>query len=162
MKKKRKVQHPGAKQQAQSKIHETKVLPPDNLTPMQCDKLRLDLLDACKKVAESHGLQAEGGELSNIDLRHGFDIGFRVGIPMPDGALYSAEKALFEALAEHYGLQPFDYGKTFTNGGEVFRITAINPNRPKYPVSAERISDGRGFKFAVENVVMCLRNSQGR
>jgi hypothetical protein len=41
----------------------------------------------------------------------------------------------------------------------MFRIVAINPNRPKYPVSAERVSDGRGFKFPAENVVMYLQHS---
>ena len=43
---------------------------------------------------------------------------------------------------------------------EMFRIVAINPNRPKYPISAERVSDGRGFKFPANNVVLYLRNPQ--
>jgi hypothetical protein len=100
--------------------------------------------------------------LSDIDLRHGFEIGFRVGIPMADGSLYSIERALFEALAEHFGLKPSDYGRTFKSNDEVFRITSLNPNRPKYPISAERVADGRGFKFTVENVVLRLGTSAAR
>lgn len=91
----------------------------------------------------------------------GFEIGFRVGIPLTDGSLFSPDKALFEVLAESFGMQASDYGRVFKSGGEAFRITAINPNRPKYPISAERIADGRGYKFTVENVAMYLRATDG-
>ena len=52
------------------------------------------MMKACIAVAETHGLTVEGGDLADIDLRHGFNIGFRVGIPMDDGSIYSPEKAL--------------------------------------------------------------------
>lgn len=133
---------------------------PRNLTPELCNRLRRDMMKACLSVAEAHGLTVEGGELSDIDLRHSFDISFRVGIPMEDGAIYSPDKAIFEVLAPHFGLKPSDYGRTFRSRDELFRIVAINPNRPKYPISAERVSDGRGFKFPAENVVMYLHLSE--
>lgn len=136
-----------------------KAQPPRNLTPALCEGLRRDLLHACRRVAETHGLVVEGGDLADVDLRHGFDIHFRVGIPMADGALFSQEKALFEALASAFGLQPADYGQIFRTGGAAFRITAINPNRPKYPISAERLTDGRGFKFSAEDVAAYLRGA---
>ena len=80
-------------------------------------------------------------------------------IPQKDGAIYSPDKAMFEVLAPHFGLEPSDYGHTFRSKDELFRIAAINPNRPKYPISAERVSDGRGFKFPADNVVMYLQRS---
>lgn len=135
----------------------TNVPPPRNLTPALCEKLRRDLMQACLKVAQAHGLTVEGGELSDIDLRHGFDISFRVGIPMEDGAIYSPDKALFEVLAPHFGLESSDYSRTFKLRGDLYRVVAINPNRPKYPISAERVSDGRRFKMPAENVVMYLQ-----
>jgi len=137
----------------------SKVPPPRNLTPGLCDRLRREMMKACLNVAETHGLTVEGGELSDIDLRHGFDISFRVGIPMADGAIYSPDKALFEVLAPHFGLEPSDYGRTFRTRDELFRIVAINPNRPKYPISAERVSDGHGFKFPADNVLLYLQSS---
>lgn len=137
----------------------TKPAPLCNLTPALCSQLSRDLLAACKKAVERYGLTVEGGELSDIDLRHGFDIQFRVGIPMPDGSLFSHDKALFEVLAPSFGLAPSDYGRTFRTGGEMFRITAINPNRPKYPISAERLADGRGYKFSAENIVAYLNTA---
>jgi len=133
--------------------------PPRNLTPELCDRLRRDMMKACLAVAENHGLTVEGGELADIDLRNSFEIKFRVGIPQENGEIYSADKAMFEVLAPHFGLEPSDHGRTFRSNDELFRIVAINPNRPKYPVSAERISDGKGFKFPAENVVMYLRCS---
>lgn len=137
----------------------TKMSPPRNLTPELCERLRRDMMKACLTVAETHGLTVEGGELSDIDLRHSFNIGFRVGIPMADGAIYSTDKAVFEVLAPHFGLEPSDYGRTFRSGGDLHRIVGINPNRPKYPVSTERVSDGRGFKMPAENVVMYLQSA---
>lgn len=135
-----------------SSVSAKAVSPPHNLTPEFCDRLRRDMMKACLTVAETHGLTVEGG-----DLRHSFDIGFRVGIPQKDGAIYSPDKAMFEVLAPHFGLDPADYGCTFRSKDELFRIVAINPNRPKYPISAERVSDGRGFKFPADNVAMYLQ-----
>lgn len=160
-KQRRKSRPPAPRKRSQENTAENKPMPPRNLTPELCQRLSRDLLAACKKAAEAHGLSVEGGDLSDIDLRNGFDIQFRVGIPMPDGALFSHDKALFEVLAPSFGLEPSDHGRTFRTGGEVFRITAVNPNRPKYPISAERIADGRGFKFSAENVTAYLKISSG-
>ena len=150
---------PTSPKKVQSVQTSTKVSPPRNLTPGLCERLRQDMMKACLAVAETHGLTVEGGELSDIDLRHSFNIGFRVGIPQADGAIYSPDKAMFEVLAPHFGLEPADYGRTFQTGGDLHRIVGINPNRPKYPISTERVSDGRGFKMPAENVVMYLERS---
>ena len=152
----RKPKPPAKKTPAQTSA---KVPPPRNLTPGLCDRLRRDMMTACLKVAQTHGLTVEGGELSDIDLRHSFNISFRVGIPMADGAIYSPDKVLFEALAPQFGLEPSDYGRTFRSRDELFRIVAINPNRPKYPISVERVADGRGFKFPADDVVMYLKKT---
>lgn len=153
--------HPRKRQTSASNAptqNQIKVPPPRNLTPELCDRLRLDMMKACLKVAETHGLTVEGGDIRDTELRHSFAISFRVGIPQEDGAIYSPDKAMFELLAPHFGLEPSDYGRTFRSKGGLFRIIAIHPNRPKYPVSAERMSDGQRFKFPAENVVMSLQH----
>lgn len=155
----RKAAPPAKRSRPQSKERSAQAEAPRNLTPALCERLRRDLLAACRQVAEAHGLAVEGGDLSDIDLRRGFGIAFRVGIPMADGSLYSADKALFEVLAEHFGLAPSDYGAVFRAGGEAFRVTGINPNRPKYPISAERVADGRPCKFPAETAILHLRAS---
>ena len=67
------------------------------------------------------------------------------------------ERLRFEALAEAFGLTAADYDRQFSTGRETFRIVGIDPRRPKYPISAERIPDGQGFKFTLDQVVMLLQ-----
>lgn len=131
--------------------------PPRNLTPVLCQRLQVEMLKACQEVATRHGLVVEAKEITGMDLRWGFDAAFRVSIPMADGTALDPEKLRFEVLAEAFGLSPTDFGRQFSTGREQFRITGIDPRRPKYPISAERIPDGQGFKFTVDQVALQLQ-----
>lgn len=131
--------------------------PPRNLTPVLCQRLQAEMLRACEVVAARHGLVVEPRDITSVDLRWGFDATFRVSIPLPDGTALDPERLRFEALAEAFGLSPADYGRQFSTGREHFRITGIDPRRPKYPVSAERIPDGQVFKFTAEQVALLLQ-----
>ncbi|SNX73135.1 hypothetical protein SAMN05878503_11450 [Cereibacter ovatus] len=131
--------------------------PPRNLTPVLCQRLQTEMLKACEAVAARHGLVVEPRDITGVDLRWGFDATFRVSIPMADGTALNPERLRFEALAEAFGLSPNDFGRQFSAGRESFRITGIDPRRPKYPVSAERIPDGQGFKFTIEQVATQLQ-----
>lgn len=131
--------------------------PPRNLTPVLCQRLQEEMLKACQEVATRHGLVVEAKEITGMDLRWGFDSAFRVSIPMADGTALDPEKLRFEVLAEAFGLSPTDFGRQFSTGREQFRITGIDPRRPKYPISAERIPDGQGFKFTVDQVALQLQ-----
>lgn len=131
--------------------------PPRNLTPALCQRLQLEMLKACQEVAARHGLVVEAQDISGVDLRWGFDAAFRVSIPLPDGTALDPERLRFEALAEAFGLSAVDYGRQFSTGRELFRISGIDPRRPKYPVSAERIPDGQGFKFTSDQVALLLQ-----
>lgn len=131
--------------------------PPRNLTPVLCQRLQAEMLKACETVAARHGLVVEPRDITGVDLRWGFDATFRISIPLPDGTALDPERLRFEALAEAFGLSPADYGRQFSTGREHFRITGIDPRRPKYPVSAERIPDGQGFKFTAQQVALLLQ-----
>ena len=131
--------------------------PPRNLTPVLCQRLQEEMLKACQEVATRHGLVVEAKEITGMDLRWGFDAAFRVSIPMADGTALDPEKLRFEVLAEAFGLSPTDFGRQFSTGREQFRITGIDPRRPKYPISAERIPDGQGFKFTTDQVALLLQ-----
>ena len=50
-----------------------------------------------------------------------------------------------------------DFGREFSTGRERFRIVGIDPRRPRYPVSVERMPDRKGFKFTAENVALLLQ-----
>lgn len=133
------------------------VAPPKNLTPGLCKTIEAEMLTACAEVAARHGLVAESLGLRAMDLRFNFEFGVRVSIPLPDGSTLEPERMLFEALAEEYGLSPDDFGREFSTGRERFRIAGIDPRRPKYPISALRIPDGKGYKFTPENVALLLQ-----
>ena len=131
--------------------------PPRNLTPVLCQRLQREMLKVCQEVAARHGLVVEARDITGVDLRWGFDAAFRVSIPLQDGTALDPERLRFEALAEAFGLSPADFGRQFSTGRELFKITGIDPRRPKYPVSAERIPDGQGFKFTSEQVALLLQ-----
>ena len=131
--------------------------PPRNLTPVLCQQLQQDMLTACQDVAARHGLVVEAKEITGVDLRWGFEAAFRVSIPMADGTALDPERRRFEALAEAFGLSRTDFGRQFSTERESFRIRGIDPRRPKYPVSAERIPDRQGFKFTVDQVMLLLQ-----
>jgi hypothetical protein len=131
--------------------------PPQNLTPVLCQRLPHEMLKAYQEVAARHGLVVEGQDITGLDLRWGFDAAFRVSIPLPDGTALDPERLRFEALVEAFGLSPADYGRQFSTGRERFKITGIDPRRPKYPVSGERIPDGQGFKFTSDQVALLLQ-----
>jgi hypothetical protein len=131
--------------------------PPRNLTPGLCQRLQREMLEACQEVAARHGLLVEAKDIAGVDLRWGFDAAFRVSIPLPDGTALDPERLRFEALAPAFGLDTNDYGREFSTGRETFRIVGLDPRRPKYPVSAERLPDGQGFKFTAEQVAILLQ-----
>lgn len=137
----------------------TEAITPRNLTPGLCQKLEAEMLEACAAVAARHGLKVEALGITAMNLRWNFDFGVRVSIPRPDGTTVQPERVLFEVMAPEYGLQPEDFGREFSSRGERFRITGIDPRRPRYPVSAVRIPDGKGYKFTAENVAALLQLS---
>jgi hypothetical protein len=115
------------------------------------------MLEACQMVAANHGLVVESVGWHGMETVFAFEPVFRVSIPASDGTAFNLDKDRFEFLAEHYGLQPSDFGCEFRTGSERFRVTGIDPKRPRYPISAERIPDRKGFKFSAENVAMLLQ-----
>jgi hypothetical protein len=127
------------------------------LTPVACEEIQSRMLEACQKVAANHGLVVESAGWRGMETGFAFEPVFRVSIPAPDGTAFNLEKDMFAYLAEQYGLAASDFGREFTTGSERFRITGIDPRRPKYPISAERIPDRRGFMFTAENVAMLLK-----
>lgn len=129
----------------------------NRLTPTACETIQSRMLEACQKVAADHGLVVESAGWRGMETGFAFEPVFRVSIPASDGTAFNLDKDRFEFLAEHYGLQPSDFGREFRTGSERFRITGIDPKRPRYPISAERIPDRRGFKFTAENVAMFLQ-----
>lgn len=72
-------------------------------------------------------------------------------------AILDNEKRDFGILCSHVGLKPGDYGLEFNYANTRFRLTAVKPSRPKYPLLGYDIRKGKTFKLptsaipAIEN-----------
>jgi len=77
---------------------------------------------------------------------------FEMLAPNASGEIETPQAKEFKSYATQYGFEPEDLGSEFTHRGETFRITGLKTRRPKFPICAERVKDGRGFKFPVEAV----------
>jgi hypothetical protein len=100
-------------------------------------------------------------ELQDLANRHGLDISaaggqygdteFIIKIRVTTGdtsAVEAKKRAEIDRDGRWVGgLQGSDYGAIFPSNGERFRFTGVNPGRPRYPISGERVRDGRSFKF---------------
>lgn len=79
-----------------------------------------------------------------------------VATPVVDGEVKSREALEFERMATLYGFEPSDLGKTFMSRGRRFKITGLKTRRHKYPISAECLDDGKGYKFPIDSVLVAL------
>jgi len=135
----------------------SKANPITNLTPAACEQVLDLMLAACAKIAAEHGLVIEGSKWRPQTSGLAFETGFRVSVPGREGEERKREKEIFALAAEHIGLKATDFEREFTLRGERFRVTGIDPRRPKYPISAERISDRQACKFPLDEVVKLLK-----
>lgn len=70
------------------------------------------------------------------------------------------EQARWNTYAARFGLPRDLVGTTLTSKGTEFRITSINPSRPKFPISASRVRDGAPFKFTTAAVAAKTKRSE--
>ncbi|QPB24787.1 hypothetical protein [Rhizobium sp. 007] len=129
----------------------------NRLTSATCEQVQARLLEAYRQIASDHGLVIESAGWRGLEPGFSFEPAFRISISVPDGKALNLDKEMFALLSEQYGLEAADFERKFIAGGERFRITGIDPRRPNYPISVERIPDRRGFKFTADNVAMLLK-----
>lgn len=73
-----------------------------------------------------------------------------------------AAKTRFETFGARAGLDPSWFGKSFAINGVEYQITDYVPSRPKYPVSAKRVHDGKGFKFGAYRVKFLMEMAKSK
>jgi hypothetical protein len=115
-----------------------------------------DALEALEKVAAAHGVSIKPGSGRFTDSNA--TVKFEISVITASGEVLTPEAQAFKANAERYGLHPGDLGGTFYSNGEQYRIVGLKPRRPKFPISVERVKDGRAFKMTestVRNATIC-------
>jgi hypothetical protein len=130
--------------------------PITNLTPAACEQVLALMMVACTKIAADHGLNIEGTWWRPRADGLAFETGFSVSVPGREAKERKREKEIFAALAGECGLKATDFEREFAIEGERYRLTGIDPRRFKYPINADRVSDGRAVKLPLEQVVKLL------
>jgi hypothetical protein len=106
-----------------------------------------DALEALKAVAAKHGVTIEQKNGSFARDGSNATVKFELATVGSDGQAQTKGAQSFKQNAALFGIDPNALGTTFMHQGTEYRITGLVTRRPKYPVSAERVSDGRSFKF---------------
>lgn len=120
------------------------------LTRTTARSIQTEALAALKAVAEKYGMvvtpKTGSIGMAEVTLKFAFTVtAAETGVP-----------ANFASRAKTLGLPEDCYGKTFKVGRIEYRISDINLNAPTYPVLAERVRDGRRFKFGSATVKFSL------
>jgi len=133
-----------------------KPTPITHLTPETCDRVLTRMFDACARIAADHGLKIENTSWRPRTDGLAFETRFRVSVPGREAEERKRHKEIFAALAGECGLKATDFEREFDIEGERYRLTGIDPRRFKYPINADRVSDGRAVKLPLDEVVKLL------
>lgn len=111
--------------------------------------LRADIDEALEAVAKKHGISLKAGSAKFSP------ISFKMTI---EGEVLDEAGASAEAKAEWgfyrtmFGFEASDFGRQFAYKREIYKITGINANAPKYPIQAVSIIGAKPMRFPIELV----------
>ena len=106
---------------------------------------------AMEKIAKDMGLTYTRGSGRYNETGYHTKVAFKA---LADGT--TGEPADFARNAMMLGLPADCFDKTFVSQGGIYRITGLVLRRRRYPVSAERVGDGKGFKFSETTIKRLL------
>ncbi len=108
-------------------------------------EFQADLMEAVAVVGKRWGIQMEG--VKGSFRAEAFDLALHFVLGKADGR--EPEERAFGQYAGLFGLSGEDYERSFVSQGERYRLVALKPRSPKYPVIGVT-SEGRRFKFPRE------------
>lgn len=119
----------------------------------ECKRIRalIEQQSDLREYLAEFGLKLEVGNMKFS----GNDVKVQLTVSLEN---YDAAREDFAQYCHLFGLDPEHYGAEFTSNGVKFRLTGLSLNRPKYPITATRVRDGRGFKFG-ESVVSKVKTA---
>ncbi len=110
--------------------------------------LRGALETALKSIESQFGISVDVGSASFTSENVTFKV--NVAVVGTSGQVMTKEATRFKQLASFYGLDPNLLFKKFTNPNapqDEYKVLGLNTGRGKYPIIAERVRDGKQFKF---------------
>jgi len=109
--------------------------------------IRAAIEAACESVGKAYGatITVGAGGYTTDNIRFKLEVA-AVG---KDGQAQTSEVQQFKLYAHMFGLNPEDLGRTFTYGGNQYKLVGLAPRRPKFPFLAENRA-GKRYKFGQE------------
>lgn len=117
-----------------------------------CGVLRVGIAGALEDLGKKYGVDFKVGSMGFTDN----SVTIRLEAAVLNGSANSYDEVNFKENCHRYGLKPEDYGRVFGHLDGEFKITGIKTRNRKYPILAERLSDGKSFKFSPATVKLCL------
>lgn len=105
----------------------------------QAQQLTKEIRPAIDAILKAHGYECE---IRDLKLT-GLDMLSSRLVIKPIGT--DLQLQAFLTYAHLYGCTASDYKREVRSGGLLFYIIGFSPKRPKYPVDAIRVSDGKTF-----------------
>lgn len=119
--------------------------------------IRDDMNAALRAVAEKHGLAINVGDCSFTEATATFKVLVAMGGENGESAQALKAQADWRTYASAFGLDAAWLGRTFTNGGNTFRIDGLLPNKRAKPILVTRTDNGKQYVFRVEDVTLRMR-----
>lgn len=94
-----------------------------------------------KKEIEQYGITLEANGSSFGDLVFKPKFTFKIA---QNAEGLSADEAMFKMWQKVYGVA---YGQTMQHQGMIYKAVKLNPKAKRFPIVAERLTDGKRFKF---------------
>jgi len=110
--------------------------------------LRGSLETALKTIETQFGISVNVGNASFTSENVTFKVNLAV-VGASDNVM-TKEATAYTQLASFYGLDPNWLFKTFTNPNapnDSYKVLGLKTGRGKYPIIAQRVRDGKQFKF---------------
>lgn len=118
-----------------------------NITRQTATAVAKEVEAAVAAIFAAHGLAAPKvkttyGDYLKIALESSPEVKGDNGVN-----LASPEAIAYQRYHSLYKLPDNALGTKFVVQGKEFVFTGISPNRPKYPINAVAVADGKGYKF---------------
>ena len=119
------------------------------------DKLQSLVVKSLDKLLGTIGL---GIAVERVEIGNGMSmsISLTIAAKNSEGRVVTPAEADYKRFAPHFKLPLDSFNKVFTYRGIAYRISGLTTSRPKYPVNAERVRDGKPFKFTSDIVRVAL------
>jgi hypothetical protein len=112
--------------------------------------VRPELETALADVAARYGVKISLGNCTFSSGAATFKL--NIATKTESGDVMTPDAEMFKLSAYQFGLKPENLFAEFTYGGERYKLTGLKP-RSRFPIIAQRLSNGKSFKLPIESVM---------